>query len=153
VPGVLGEVPLEPGHGLGVEVVGRLVEEQQVGRAQQQPAQRDAAALAAAQLRDVGVGRRQRSASIAYSTLVSRFQPSDGVDLRLQLGELVGRLVGVVHRQLVEAVEQRAHLGQALLDVAAHVLDSSSCGSCSSSPTVASGASIASPGTRCRPRP
>src|SRR4051794_26772992 len=39
---VLGEVALEPRDRLGVEVVGRLVEEQQVGRAQEQAAQRDA---------------------------------------------------------------------------------------------------------------
>ena len=42
--------------------------------------------------------------------------------LALQAGELVGRLVGVVGGQLVEAIEQRAHLRDAVLDVAAHVL-------------------------------
>ena len=47
---VLGEVALEPRDRLGVEVVGGLVEQQQVGRAEQQPAQRDAAALAAGEL-------------------------------------------------------------------------------------------------------
>ena len=44
---VLGEVALEPVDRLGVEVVRRLVEQQQVGRAQQQATERDAAALAA----------------------------------------------------------------------------------------------------------
>ena len=44
------------------------------------------------------------------------------VDLVLQARELVGGLVGVVHRQLVEAVEQVAHVAHAVLDVAAHVL-------------------------------
>ena len=44
------EEALEPGDRFGVEMVGRLVEQQQVGRLQQQPAQRDAAALAARQL-------------------------------------------------------------------------------------------------------
>ncbi len=43
------EEALEPRHRLGVEVVGRLVEQQQIGRLEQQPAQRDAAALAARQ--------------------------------------------------------------------------------------------------------
>ena len=55
---VVVEVTLEPGDRLGVEMVGRLVEQQQVGLAQQQPAQRDAAALAAGERRDVGVGGR-----------------------------------------------------------------------------------------------
>ena len=44
---VLGQVLLQPGDGLGVEVVGGLVQQQQVGRAQQQPAERHAPALAA----------------------------------------------------------------------------------------------------------
>ncbi len=44
---VLLEVLLEPGDRLRVEVVGRLVEQQHVRLRQQQPAQRDAAALAA----------------------------------------------------------------------------------------------------------
>ena len=54
---VLLEVALEPADRLGVEVVRRLVEQQQVGRAEQQPAQRDAAALATGELGYVGVGR------------------------------------------------------------------------------------------------
>jgi hypothetical protein len=45
-----------------------------------------------------------------------------GVDARLQRGELVGGLVGVVGGELVEAIEQRAHLGDAVFDVPAHVL-------------------------------
>ena len=59
---VVGQVALEPGHGLGVEVVGGLVEQQQVGLAQQQAAQGHAPALAAAQRRDVGVGRAAAAA-------------------------------------------------------------------------------------------
>ncbi len=47
--GVLLQEPLEPGDRLGVEVVGRLVEQQQVGPREQQPAQRDPAPLAARQ--------------------------------------------------------------------------------------------------------
>ena len=46
---VLVQEVLEPGDRLGVEMVGRLVEQQQVGRLQQQAAQRDAAPLAARQ--------------------------------------------------------------------------------------------------------
>ena len=47
---VVGQVLLEPGDALGVEVVGGLVQQQQIGLLQQQPAQRDAAPLAAGQL-------------------------------------------------------------------------------------------------------
>ena len=44
------------------------------------------------------------------------------VDLVLQPGELVRGLVGVVHGQLVEAVQQVAQRAHAVLDVPAHVL-------------------------------
>jgi hypothetical protein len=57
--GVLVEEALEPGDRLGVEVVRRLVQQQQVGRAEQQAAQGDPAALATGERRDVGLGRRQ----------------------------------------------------------------------------------------------
>ena len=49
--GVLGEVPLEPRHGLGVEVIRRLVEEQEVRLLEEDLAERDAALLAARDLR------------------------------------------------------------------------------------------------------
>ena len=55
---VVGEVLLEPQHALGVEVVGRLVEQQQVRLGQQEPAQRDPATLTAGEVRDGLVGRR-----------------------------------------------------------------------------------------------
>ena len=57
--GVVLQKPLEPGDRLRVEMVRRLVEQQEIGRLQQQPAQRHAAALAARQRRDIGVRRRQ----------------------------------------------------------------------------------------------
>ena len=54
---VLRQVLLQPGDRLGVEMVGGLVQQQQVRRAQQQPAQRHAPALAAGEL-----ARRRRPA-------------------------------------------------------------------------------------------
>ncbi len=52
---VIAQMAFQPVHAFGIEMVGRLVEQQQVGLVEQQPAQRDAAALAAGQLGDVGV--------------------------------------------------------------------------------------------------
>ena len=46
---IIAQMALEPGHALGVEMVGRLVEQQQFRRVEQQLAQRDAAAFAAGQ--------------------------------------------------------------------------------------------------------
>ena len=71
------EVALEPGDRFRVEVVGRLVEQQQVGLAQEKAGKRDAALFSAGE----GRSRRRpaggvRSASIAISSVVSRFQPS-----------------------------------------------------------------------------
>ena len=119
---VLGQVTLQPRDRLGVEVVRGLVEEQQVRLAQQQAAQRDAAALTAGQRRDVGVGRRQ--AQRVHRVLDVRVEVPGvgGIDARLQVGELLGGLVGVVGGQLVEAIQERARPGDAVLDVAAHVL-------------------------------
>ena len=56
--GVAGEELLQPLHALGVEVVGRLVQQQQVGLAQQQLAQRDPAALPSGERAHLGVRRR-----------------------------------------------------------------------------------------------
>ena len=119
---VVVEMALEPRHRLGVEVVGRLVEEQQVGLAQKQPAQGDPSPLAAGQRRHVGV--RGRAAQRVHGDLERGVEvPAvDRVDLLLHPRELVRGLVGVVHRQLVEPVEQGTDLRHAVLDVAAHVL-------------------------------
>jgi len=46
-PGILGEMPLQPGDRLRIQVVGRLVEQQQVRLLEQQPAQCDPALLSA----------------------------------------------------------------------------------------------------------
>ena len=57
--GVVLQEALEPCDRLGVEVVGRFIEQQQVRRSQQQPAQRHAPALAAGERRDIRIRRRK----------------------------------------------------------------------------------------------
>ncbi len=119
---VLLEMALEPGDRLGVEMVGRLVEQQQVGRLQQQAAEGDATAFAARELGHVGVGGRQ--AQSVHRRLQHRLQVPGvgGVDLVLEPGELVGGLVGVVRRDLVVAVDEVAQFAHTVLDVALDVL-------------------------------
>ena len=92
---------LEPQHGLGVEVVGGLVEQQQVGLAQQQLAQRDAAPLAAGQVRDRLV--RRRAAQRVHRLLELGVDlPGVGVvELLLQLAHLLHELVGVIGGHLL----------------------------------------------------
>ena len=56
--GILLQVLLQPQNTLGVQVVGGLVEQQQVWPLQQQLAQGDSAALTAGQHGDIGIRRR-----------------------------------------------------------------------------------------------
>ena len=117
---IVAQMAFEPHHRLGVEMVGRLVEQQQVGLLQQQPAQRDAPPLAAGEFRHVGViGRAAQRVHRLIDLGIEIPQPL-GLDLVLQLGHLVGGLVGIVGRQLVVAVEDRLLRRDALHDVLAH---------------------------------
>ena len=76
VAGIVDEMLFEPLHAFGVEMVGRLVEQQDVGLFEQQPGQRDAALLAAREIVDRASPGGQRSASIAISSWLSSVQPS-----------------------------------------------------------------------------
>ena len=125
---VVREEALEPEHRLGVEVVRRLVEEEQVRRREEQSAQRDAAALAAGERVDVAVAFRQSQRVHRMVEPVVELPEVGAVDrvlhLRL-LGEerVVVRIrLGKGGADLVEAVEQVAQRADTVLDVAAHVL-------------------------------
>ena len=126
--GELGEMALQPGHRLGVEMVGRLVEQQHVGLAEQQPAERHAALLAARQLLDVGVARRAAQRVHGDLDRAAEVPAVAGVDLLLQLGLLgdqlvhVGVGVGEGVRHLLEARQHPGHLAGAVHDVAQNVL-------------------------------
>jgi hypothetical protein len=125
---VVAQEPLEPRHRLGIEMVGRLVEQQQVGAGQQEPAQRHPAALAAGQRVDVGLAGRQ--AQGVHGDVDGALQvPGAGrLDLGLEVGlpgaELlvVGVGVGPAGHDLVVLGEQGGHLADAVHDVAGHVL-------------------------------
>ena len=122
--GVRGEVLLEPQHGLGVQVVGGLVEQQQVRLLEQQLAQRHTAALATGEHGDVRV--RRRAAQRVHRLLELRVElPRVGVvDGFLQLAHLgqqrveVGVGLGHQAADLVEAVDLGLDVGHGLLDVA-----------------------------------
>ena len=103
-------------------MVGRLVEQQQIGLLEQQPAQRDAAALAAGELRHVGVVGRAAQRVHRLVDLGVEVPQALGLDLVLQLGHLVRGLVRVVHGELVVAVEDRLLRRDALHHVLAHGL-------------------------------
>ena len=123
--GVGDQVLLQPGDGLGVEVVGRLVEQQDVGVLQQQLAEGDAALLAAGEGVDGGVVGRAAQRLHGDVDLGVEVPEVLGVDLVLQRGHLLHQRVGIVlgdlHRDVVVALEQAALGGDAFHDVAADV--------------------------------
>ncbi len=120
-----GQVLLEPQHALGVEVVGGLVEQQQVGLAQQQLAQRHATPLTTGQMGHRVV--RRRAAQRVHRLLELRVDVPrvGGVELLLELAHLLHQLVGVIggHQlgNLVVPVELGLD-GNALFDVLPHGL-------------------------------
>ena len=126
--GVVAEEPLQPVDGFGVEVVGRLVEQQQIGVREQEAAQRDAAPLATGQHGDVGVVGR--AAQRVHGDLDVAFEaPRVGggdlvLELRLLLADLVVVGVGVgPHRHdLVVPVDEALDVGDAVHHVALDVL-------------------------------
>src|SRR3546814_19048039 len=82
--GIFLQVAFQPGDRLGVEVVGRFVEQQHVGLLQQKLAQRHTAPLAAGQLGDVGIAwwtaqrvrsEERRAGKECVSTCRSRWSP------------------------------------------------------------------------------
>jgi hypothetical protein len=83
---------LEPVDRLGVEVVGRLVEEQHVGLGEQHAAERDAALLAARELADDRVPGREAQRVGGDLELQVGVLAAGGGDLRLELGLLGGEL-------------------------------------------------------------
>ena len=146
--GIIGKEALEPGHALGVEVVGRLVEQQHVGLDSSSAHRRHAATLTAGQRVDA---MRPRSATAAHR----RRLPASGRGpsrLRLRwprcsspcrssslfISSSIHRL-GELRRHRIELAEQVADVGDAELDVAAHVQRSRrAAGSCGRKPTLMS---------------
>ena len=120
--GVVLQVLLQPLHALRVQVVGGLVEQQQVGLGQQQPAQRHPSAFAAGQAGDVGIRRRAAQRVHGLLDLAVQVPGIPVVELLLQLAHLLEQLVGVVGRHLLGDLvvlgEQPLGLGHAVLDVA-----------------------------------
>ena len=103
------QVMLKPGHALGVQVVGRLVQQQHIRLGQQQPGQGHAALLTARQLGHAGIVRRTTQSVHGHFDAAVDVPDISGVDLLLEGGHLLHQLVGVVLTQLggdgVEAVQ------------------------------------------------
>ena len=130
-PGKLLQVPLQPGDRLGVEMVRRLVQQEEIGLLQQHAAERDAAALAAREVRDLGVPRRtakrvHRDLDLAgpapsrrACSIFSCTSPCSSRRRSISSGS-----IGSAKRALISSkrCSRSAHLRDALLDVLLHVL-------------------------------
>jgi hypothetical protein len=115
---VLPEEALQPLDGLCVEVVGRLVEEEQVRVLEEQAAQRDAPLLAAGQGRDVGVVGRAAQRVHRDVDVPLEVPRVGGVDPVLEL-----RLLGPDRLVVGIGLGPAGHHGVVLLDQAVDLAD------------------------------
>jgi hypothetical protein len=107
-------VAFEPQHRFSIQVVGRFVEQQQFRLFQQQTAQRYAPALTARKFGNVRIVRRATQRIHRLIDFGVEIPKTLGLDLVLQLGHLVGGLIGIIGRKLVVTIEDRLLLGDAL---------------------------------------
>ena len=120
--------PLEPADGLRVEMVGRLVEKEEVRLGEQQLAERDTALLAAREVGHRGIAGRTAQRVHGDLEVAVEVPRASRIDLVLQVGLLGEQLVEVGVRiahcvaDLVEPVDQPGQFGDAFLDVAHDVL-------------------------------
>ena len=125
MPGEALQEHFQPLDRFGVQVVGRLVEQQHVGLGQQQAAQRDAALFAAGQHADLGVPGRQAQRVGGDLELVLGVGAGGGDD-GFQLGLLGGQRVEIGVRLAIGGVDLfelglgREHLAHGLFDALAH---------------------------------
>ncbi len=127
---VVPQMAFQPGHGLGVQMVGRLVEQQDVRLLQQQTAQGHPPPLAAGEDRDLGLaggatqgihGQLQAAVQIPRAQMVQAF-----LDFALTLDQgvhlVVSQLFAKAHVDLIELGQGIHHLLHALFHHLAHAL-------------------------------
>ena len=122
------EMALQPRDRLGVEMVRRLVEKQQVRGREQEPAERHPATLASGERRHVAVALREAERVHGAVERLIEAPRVRAIDPLLDRGLLrqerveVGVGLGKGRGDRGEAVEEVAELAHAVLDVAADVL-------------------------------
>ena len=123
---VILQMLLQPQHGLGVQVVSRLVQQQQVRLAKQQLGQRHAATLTTGEVGHRLIGRRAAQRFHGLLDLGIQFPRVCSVDLLLQSRHLFHQLIGVVgghfFGDLFIALADLEDLTHALFDVLANGL-------------------------------
>ena len=120
--GIGAQMPFEPRDGLGIEMVGRLVEEQQIGLFEQQPTHGHAAAFTAGKVLHAPIVRRAAQGVHGLIDLGIEIPQILGLDLVLERRHLVGGLLGIVHGEIIVALENTLELSHTELDILAHGL-------------------------------
>ena len=115
------QVLLQPGDGFGVKVVGRFVKQQHIRCFEQQFAQRYAAAFTPRQGFHIGIIRGATKGVHRDTDGGFKLPQVARVDLVLQGGHFIGRLIGVIHRKFVVPFKNGGLFGHAEHDVALHV--------------------------------
>ena len=119
--GISAKVALQPVDRFRVEMICRLVEEQKLRLFEEQPAQRDAAALAAGKFFDREIAGR--TAERVHRLIDPRIEvpKACSLDLVLQFGHFIGGRVRIVHGEFVVAIEDRLLFRDALNHIAANI--------------------------------
>ncbi|MCY1346901.1 hypothetical protein D9M69_329990 [compost metagenome] len=116
------EEVLQPGHRVGIQVVGRFVQQQHVGSRQQQAAQGYATLLATGEVFDLGVPRRQAQGVGGDFQLTLQVVAVGGLEDGFQLGLLGGQGVEVGIRLGVGGIDF-VQAGLGLFDLAYGLFD------------------------------
>ena len=119
---IIAQMTLQPRHRFSIEMVGRLVKQQQLRLIEQQAAKCDATAFATGQFCHVSIVRRTAQRVHRLVDLAIEIPQARRLDLVLQSGHLIGGVVRIIHRQFVIAIEDSLLLGDAQHDVFAHAL-------------------------------
>ncbi len=126
--GIVLKETLQPGHGFGVEMIGRFVEQQHVGLGEQQAAQGDPPALAAGQLGDIRLPGRQAQGVGGNIQSAVEIMAVRRLQVGLQVGLFgsqfleIGVRIGVGGVDLVQPGLRGLDRFDGLFDIAAHVL-------------------------------
>ena len=123
--GIFLQMVFQPGHAFGIEMVGRFVQQENIGLLDQQPGQRDPALFAARQILNRRIGGRTAQCFHRDFKLIVERPAIDRVDLLLQRAhflhqrveiDVFGR-IGHDVADLVETIHLVRNLAGAVLDV------------------------------------
>ncbi len=128
-PRVLGQVPLQPGHGLGIQVVRGLVQQQHVRSFQEHPAEGHPPPFPSGQGRHVRISRRKAEGVHGHLQLPVQVPGVGGLNAVLEVSLLlhegvhllVGAHLGEGHAHGLEADQELPDLPHRQLHVPLHV--------------------------------